>query len=92
MIDLETKIETLEEENDKLRTRITEKDEQLSSYTSLVESLKDQLEENDVSTDSIDDCRRSLFFAIEELKEIQQGNYTVDEKIRDLTLRHCRFI
>jgi cell division septum initiation protein DivIVA len=81
-----------------VKAMIKTKDDEIKELNEKIEDLQFELDEfeysenSSISIDSAEDCRRSVFFAQEELKEIQSGQTTLEDKIRDLSLRYRRFI
>lgn len=90
--ELEQQIDDQQEEitalTDKLTVKTREYDEQETAYA----ELEEQLELIDTNSDNDQDCRRSLFFALKELEEVESGQVSLSDKIFDLRMRHCRFL
>lgn len=87
---LETKVDNLEEEVSDLENQLEYEEKRASSLENELEELKDQLE--DYNMDDPEDCRRSLFFALTELEEVERGEVSLNDKLFDLRMRHCRFL
>lgn len=57
-----------------------------------VEELAQDSLDQHISTDNTEDMRSSLFFAITELEEVERGELSLEDKLFDLRMRHCRFL
>lgn len=64
--------------------------------TTLTQQQKEDIEQNVASEligrDDPEDCRRSLFFAIKEMEEIEKGQSSFSDKLFELRMRYCRFL
>lgn len=76
---LDSILETKENENKELHELVSE----FESEAAETQSTKE---------DDPEDCRRSLYFAITELEEVERGEVSLVDKLFDLRMRHCRFL
>lgn len=89
---LQMQVESLQNEIDDLKDDVQSRDVKIAELESAIITLEEDLQINDMSKDDPEDCRRSLYFAITELEEVERGDVTVADKLHDLRMRHCRFL
>lgn len=89
---LAIKISTLTQENETLTGQLKQAMQDIREYKISIEEKEIDLAENDIQSDNTEDCRRSLYFAITELEEVERGEISLTDKLFDLRMRHCRFL
>lgn len=90
--ELEQEIEDQQEEITSLQDQLTTKTREYKEQETAYGELEEELELNDIRTDNAEDCRRSLFFAIKELEEVESGQSSFSDKLFELRMRYCRFL
>ncbi len=85
-------MQDLEEKIDELEDLLIDANSKVREYESEIEDLEEKLVLNNTLTDNTEDCRRSLYFAITELEEVERGDVSLADKLFDLRMRHCRFL
>jgi chromosome segregation ATPase len=98
--DRDRKIEDLDDEVDSLKRKVKNLDSLLENkegenkeLNELVSELESEAEETQsTKEDDPEDCRRSLYFAITELEEVERGEVSLADKLFDLRMRHCKFL
>lgn len=74
-------IEKLQEELDEVNNLLIDSNRKVRELESDKEELEEQIELNNTSYDNIEDCRRSLFFSITELEEVERGDVSLSDKL-----------
>lgn len=90
--ELEQEIEDQQDEITSLRDQLNTKTREYNELETVLTEVQEEYEANDTSTDNAEDCRRSLFFALTELEEVDSGQVSFSDKLFDLRMRHCRFL
>ncbi len=85
-------MQDLEEKIDELNDLLIDSNSKVRELENEVEELNEKLELSNTFTDDPEDCRRSLYFAITELEEVERGEVSLTDKLLDLRMRHCRFL
>lgn len=85
-------MQNLEEKIDELEDLLLDSNSKVRELENEVEELEEKLQLNNTLTDDPEDCRRSLYFAIMELEEVERGEVSLADKLFDLRMRHCRFL
>lgn len=79
--------------NDEIGNITDEKNKEIRELNDYISELESDAEETQsTKEDDPEDCRRSLFFAITELEEVERGDVSLSDKLFDLRMRHCRFL